>query len=391
MSGSIAIGPASSQKAADRPISFLMNDVASSGDPPAAFEFYVRPEDLTRQDPSRLTVLQTLGGAWADNWGRGLAQIAISGHTGWRQDFTGNDGIDRWLAMREMCFDGWHRRREAAAEAGKDPDGVQLVFSDALDSYAVAVAPGGITLRRSRSRPLLVQYQLSMTVLGDVDVAALLAGDLGSDDLLTLGLDALTRGIESLNRGLQSISAIVNRTVNAILRPVRAFMAATNKLYGAVLALDRTVLGVTGSILSIATVTAQAGMNLFRSVALIASLPAQVRGQFMAVAATYSGIVCLLAKALRAATTWDDYSALYGASNCSSTSGGRPLGQFPGVNPLLTLLPPPPAAPATLTAPAQLSASALAGSDPVLAPMALDVLGNHAATVAAGLEVRDVG
>lgn len=390
MSGTLAIGPGSSQKADARPISFLMND-AASGDPPAAFEFFIRPEDLTRQDPSRLAVLQTLGGAWADNWGRGLAQISIAGHTGWRQDFTGNDGIDRWLAMREMCFDGWHRRRDSAADAGKDPDGVQLVFSDALDSFAVAVAPGSISLRRSRSRPLLLQYQLSMTVLGDVDVAALLAGDLSSDDLLTLGLDALTRGVDALNRGLASISAIVNRTVNAILRPVRAFMAATNKLYSAVLSLNRTVLGVTGSILSIATVTAQAGMNLFRSVALIASLPAQVRGQFMAVASVYSGIVCLMAKALRAATTWDDYSALYGASNCSSTSGGRPLGQFPGVNPLLTLLPAPAVPIASLSAPAQVSASALAGSDPVLAPMSLDTLANHAATVGAGLEVRDVG
>ena len=48
------------------------------------FDFAVRPEDLQRQEPPRLMVNQTLGGAWAGAFGRGVSTITLSGHPGWR-------------------------------------------------------------------------------------------------------------------------------------------------------------------------------------------------------------------------------------------------------------------------------------------------------------------
>ena len=44
----------------------------------------IRPEELTRTDPSRINDTRTLGGAWSDNFGEGLSSLTISGHTGWR-------------------------------------------------------------------------------------------------------------------------------------------------------------------------------------------------------------------------------------------------------------------------------------------------------------------
>lgn len=59
--------------------------IAPGGNPfPSRFDFAVRPEDLSHQEPSRMQAHQTLGGAWVDAFDRGLSTITISGHNGWR-------------------------------------------------------------------------------------------------------------------------------------------------------------------------------------------------------------------------------------------------------------------------------------------------------------------
>ena len=77
--------PPKSQKAGDRPISFVLAEYSKSDI--QEYKFVIRPEELSRMDPSRVTVHQTLGGerlGWADDFGQGLPTINISGHTGWR-------------------------------------------------------------------------------------------------------------------------------------------------------------------------------------------------------------------------------------------------------------------------------------------------------------------
>src|SRR3546814_6347174 len=157
--------PPASQKADVRPISFMLDDLAF-GTPPTSVDLAIRPEDLTRGDPSRMDVQQTLGGAWADNFGPGIPTINISGHTGWRR-LVGSigDGEARFQNLKSTVFDQWHLKRRDAVQAGRDPDLVQLVFSDALDGFTVVVAPMNFTLRRSKSRPLLYQYPIPLTVL----------------------------------------------------------------------------------------------------------------------------------------------------------------------------------------------------------------------------------
>ena len=75
------MAPPPSQK--DRPICFFLRD-EDAGTVLGSHTLVLRPEDLTRQAPSRIAITQTLGGGWADVWGGGLQTINISGHTGWR-------------------------------------------------------------------------------------------------------------------------------------------------------------------------------------------------------------------------------------------------------------------------------------------------------------------
>src|ERR1019366_2426807 len=118
--------PPSSQKAGDCPISFLLWDTANSPSTKVRATLNIRPEELTRTDVSRVTVQQTLGGAWADDFGPGLAQINISGHTGWRGNRSG-DGAALFTALKANVFDNWHAQRNKAVKAGKDPKDVTLL------------------------------------------------------------------------------------------------------------------------------------------------------------------------------------------------------------------------------------------------------------------------
>ncbi|ATI15623.1 hypothetical protein [Bordetella phage vB_BbrM_PHB04] len=377
----------SSQKADARPISFLLDDQATGG-APASVDLVIRPEDLTRNDPSRLNVQQTLGGAWADNFGPGVPTIQISGHTGWRPTFGSGDGAARFQQLYDQVYVQWHERRAAAVQAGMDPDRVKLVFADALDNFTVVVAPMSFTLRRSRSRPLLSQYQINMTVLGD-DVGAgglfgALGGLLNADVLEAAGLDSLTASINEITSAINNVHQWVDRTIVA---PVRTFMQQTARLYGAVRGAISAADGIAGSLISVARMTAQAGINIFRTAAAIANIPSQVRARLMQVAGAYTNIFCVLRNALNQQIYYEDYSPLFGASNCSSTSGGRPISVLAGQNPFYSVVPTSGPLPVTLTESAQSSLRTLAANDPVLARMSPVALYSAVRSVADGMAV----
>lgn len=379
------LAPPATQKAGQRPISFLLDGFGS----PSFVDLVIRPEDLVRTDPSRLNVQQTLGGAWADNFGPGISQITISGHTGWRRtEGNGEDGIGRFLTLKETVFTEWHQRRDSIAKSGLNPDGVRLVFSDALDDFAAVVAPMSFTLRRSRSRPLLAQYQLAMMVLGDAEVifgTPKGRSTVRDPDLLEqLGLESLSASVDRITAQLNNVHSFVDGTLAA---PVRAFMAQTAKLYGSVRGLISAGSGIVGSVISIAQMTAQAGVNLFRTLAAIQSIPQTIKSSLMSMASAYSNIACVLNNAVRQQIHYQDYSDLYGASNCSSTAGGRPISSIGGENPFYKVVPTAGPSPVSVSQPAHAALTSMANTDTSLAPMSTANLGAAMSTIAGGFAV----
>ena len=107
------------QRAGVRPISFLLDAGGSLSDP---VMLKVRPEDLTRTEPSRITVHQTLGrdrSGWADNFGAGLPTVTIAGHTGWRDTGTGEDGVKAFERLNTLVMQSYHAARQAAISVGR--------------------------------------------------------------------------------------------------------------------------------------------------------------------------------------------------------------------------------------------------------------------------------
>lgn len=128
------------------------------------FVFTLRPEEVTYTHPTRSTVIQTLGGAWVDDFGEGLTDIVISGTTGWRRQ-SGMGGEESFRQLRTGVFETYHKRRMEAAEAGQDPDNVQMIWVDTLHLCTYRVYPITLQTRKHKTRPLLFQYQLRMTGL----------------------------------------------------------------------------------------------------------------------------------------------------------------------------------------------------------------------------------
>lgn len=147
-----------------RPIGFRGN---YGGD----YDFVIRPEELTRYEPSRLAVQQTLGGAWIDCFDRGIITIKISGTTGWHggpPDGGQPSGEEQFHQLRAGAFVAWHAARAEIIAGGGDPDVIQMIFVDALDGFVDLVAPKSFTLRRSKTRPLLMMYNIELLVLSDI-------------------------------------------------------------------------------------------------------------------------------------------------------------------------------------------------------------------------------
>lgn len=383
--------PPQSQKADERPISFVLDDQTTRASPRISVDLTIRPEDLTRVDSSRLTTQQTLGGAWVDSFGPGIPSLNISGHTGWRRRFgvdDERDGQERFKYLFENVFTRWHKLRNDAMRAGDNPDKVRLVFADALDQFAVVVAPVSFTLKRSKSRPLLCQYQIAMTVVSqDIDELSYLRFGKDITDkkaLEELGLDSLTASVNRLTQYLKDVQQFVDRS---LVVPVRDFLNKTIKLYNSVRTAIRTADEIAGSLVSVARMTAQAGMNIFRTIGAIANVPAMARSRLMGLASEYSNIFCVLKNAVQQQKYLPDYNPLFGSSNCSSTNGGRPLSPLGDVNPFYLYAPSNRALPVTVTSSGQAGLATMAMTDVVLAPMSMASLSGALSQITGGLSV----
>lgn len=128
------------------------------GGPVGVHPFLIRPEEIQYTKPTRAAVLHTLGGAWVDDWGEGVTEIQINGHTG--HDSSLGPGFLHFLNLRHLIFEAFHNRRMARAQAGQDVDLVELYLVDPINFTAGRVFPILFTLRRNKSRPLLYQYQM---------------------------------------------------------------------------------------------------------------------------------------------------------------------------------------------------------------------------------------
>lgn len=347
-------------------------------------QFFIRPEELTRVEPSRLNTTQTLGGAWVDNFGPGLSTIQISGTTGWRMNPVGEDWETAFMRLRAEVFTEWHKLRNNKIQMGLNPDSVKLIFADTLDNIAAVVAPQAFTLRRSKARPLLMQYNINLSIVSD-RLSGSFEGlmDEVTELMTELGLDSMARTITDI----QNYAVNANDWVqNTIVKPIQKFLMVTTRILNSVQNAVRTVGSVVGSLATAARSIVQAGMNIFRTLGNVVGLPMLIKGQVMGIAALFGNAFCLLNNSFKSGRLIPDFSLVYGASTCSSTVGGSPLSSLHYQNPF-GLMSSTSGSPISINQSASTSLSAVLKSDPVLSPMNQSNLAIHAGNIADGTVV----
>lgn len=359
------------QTAAERPISFIFHDT-DLGEAPVEVRLVIRPEDLTRNDPSRVNVTQTIGGAWVDNFGKGIPTVSINGHTGWGSG-TRPDGLEAFQALYQTVFSAWHNTRKIAVQEGRDPDKVKLLFSDVLDEFTWVVVPQNFTLKRNRSRPLLVQYSINMIWVSD-DVQSTLAALQTPDQraLDRLGFDSLAFSIKTIRAFAQSIAEEIGVLMEIPDRIIEQFTELTadvlNTIQEVIEAGDEIIDAVIDPLINIGQNLSRAAANVLRSYQALYSFPDRVSAKFSRAASAFQNANCIFANILSRRRFLPDYNNLYGASMCSSTVGGKPISKYASENPFPVLIPVQKGY-IRIASSAHTAASRLAGNDPALAPM----------------------
>jgi len=337
------INPPTSQKAGARPISFVLDDRAG-GSAPSWVPLVIRPEDMTRTEPARVAVHQTLGRdtiGWSDHFGAGLPSITIAGHTGWRKHSSFGDGEKEFTRLNELVARDYPAAKQRAIDSGRDPGLVRLIFVDNLNSAVWTVEPTTFALHRSRNSPLLFRYNITMTATdtsaSSPSVSLPFLGDVGA------GLTALGRALGTLDGYAGSIEGWVNDALREVEQgwapiggTVKSFMEVSNRVFSAV---DRAASAINGGISGVGNILvetagdlAMIGTNVFRTISAVASIPYNLKHTISRVGSSYQEVYCIFRNSLRPRKVYEDYGDLFGASNCSSTTGGRPFSAFTDTN-----------------------------------------------------------
>lgn len=373
--------PKTSQKADVRPIAFALDNMGALGAP---VTLPVRPEDLTRNEPSRATVHQTMGrdlAGWVDHFGEGMPQVTIAGHTGWNlKPGLGLDGFESFEVLNEMVVHTYPRLRQAAIDAGRDPGEVQLLFIDMLDNFVWSVVPMQFVLRRSKSRPLLFQYNITLQAVATSPAQPIIEFPfLGTVSAGQAQLGRATTFLDGLVSSVEGWAARALSLIDAGLAPisktVRAFVLASNQVFKAVNA-GASFFGLAANkVIGVASDLAKVGINVFRTLGAVVGLPSTIKASLARVSGAFNEVACIFANALRPRASYEEYSPLYGASNCSSTTGGRPPSALANANPFLLLQSP--ASPVSMGSAALSGVSSLSRMDPVLSPMPFPEVDRH--------------
>lgn len=132
------------------------------------YEFKINPESTNYSFPSRSTVVQTLGGAVIDHFGIGIPVITLTGTTGW--NIKGNtDGFKSFQALQQ--FYEFYQSELNAEETffipfvGSLKGTVRIRFDDGPSRLRFFVHLQDLKINRTKARPLLFPYTLTMQVL----------------------------------------------------------------------------------------------------------------------------------------------------------------------------------------------------------------------------------
>ncbi len=135
-----------------------------------SYTFTINPEEFSQEEPSRSSVIKTLGGAYVEEWGRDLININIKGTTGYGKRYYANgketDGYQTFKDLRDKIYRYFlePQGRMKQTQTSK----YQLLFFNWEDDEYYEVYPERFILMRSKNKPLLYSYDFSFICIKQI-------------------------------------------------------------------------------------------------------------------------------------------------------------------------------------------------------------------------------
>lgn len=142
-----------------------------------SYKFELNPEEYSQNEPSRVTLTQTKGGAWIDAWGAGIIEISIKGTTGVRGGTINVDtGYNRFKKLREL----FKKCNEAVTDGEEVTELIKFYNHTDNEFFYCYPKPDGIQLLRSKSRPHMYQYSIGLYAIRRIGEPASSSGSIGN-------------------------------------------------------------------------------------------------------------------------------------------------------------------------------------------------------------------
>ena len=130
----------------------------------------LNPTDLTQNEPARVTVTNTFGGAHVDDFGLGVRSSNLKGTTGWRPKKLGNEMVSGVEAFKDLRNNVYRYFLEPNKGKRKDTSRIDYelkYFKWDTDEFYV-IQPYDFQLQQSAREPLLFRFDLSFYMLREI-------------------------------------------------------------------------------------------------------------------------------------------------------------------------------------------------------------------------------
>jgi len=307
----------------------------------AAHVLNINPETITYDSPSRTLVHRTEGGIYADDYGLGITTLSLSGITGWhaKRDIDGKyrDGFQAYKRIYKDIYLQFKKLSEEAKKSGKvakgfKVNGAHIKIVDELNDKTIRCIFGkrGYTLNRSKTRPLLFQYDMDLVIIWDADWEDTDRPKEYSTTLSEEQTAALTNRLDKTKQTIAQLqaqqkpflsrhpkfAAFVNKLDSLTTMAQNVVTSANKKISTA-----NNVVGMVGArIGAIADTMERMGSLIYKAQSFVGNLEAQTVGQVNRIIEEYNAIRCAVG-ALSFSDFMPNIKLMDGNMGCSSTLG----------------------------------------------------------------------
>lgn len=134
-----------------------------------SYKFTLNPESYSQTENGRVTVTQTKGGAFVELFGKAIAEITISGTTGFKNGTNDADnGYKKFKALRDLIKKTYDNITDGKQVTDRD---LLWLYNYTDNEYYKTVADK-FELLRNKSQPTLYKYDIHLYIIRRIGESA---------------------------------------------------------------------------------------------------------------------------------------------------------------------------------------------------------------------------